>query len=148
MANTQIIEMNGVKLEVDFREAKTIDTVKVGDKVKLLKKNYSDSYTVHAGVIVGFEPFPDKPAIVVAYVEINYSSVDLKVETITVDTKNVQIVKSVDDVPFHKDDALKLFQRQIATKEAEIETIREKMAYFERNFGVYWQSVVPVKSAS
>jgi len=147
MANTQIIEINGVKVEVDLREARTIETLRVGDKVKLLKKTYS-GHDVHAGVIVGFEPFPDQPAIVVAYVKVSYNSVDLLVETITAATKDVSIIKSVDDVPFHKDDAIKQFERQIATKQGEIETIREKMAYFERNFGSYWQSVVPVASAS
>lgn len=147
MANTQIIEINGVKVEVDLREARTIDTLKVGDKIKLLKKTYS-GHDVHAGVIVGFEPFPDQPAIIVAYVQMSYGSVDLKVETITASTKDVQIIKSVDDVPFNRGDALNLFEKQITAKQLEIEDIRAKMEYFDRNFGVYWQSVVPVASAS
>lgn len=147
MANTQIIEINGVKVEVDLREARTIETLRVGDKVKLLKKTYS-GHDVHAGVIVGFEPFPEKPAIVVAYVTVSYSSVDLKVETITTDTKDIQIIKSVDDVPFDRTHAIKMFEKQIAAKKLEIADIESKMEYFDRNFGVYWHAVVPVASAS
>ena len=37
--NIRTIEINGIKLEVDLRTAKRIDQFKVGDNVKVLKKN-------------------------------------------------------------------------------------------------------------
>ena len=36
------IEINGVKLEIDLRTAKRVDTFKIGDNVKVLKKEYGD----------------------------------------------------------------------------------------------------------
>jgi hypothetical protein len=53
MNETRIVEINGVKLELDMRQAKlqSIDTFKVGDSVKVLIKEYGDSYKTHAGVI-------------------------------------------------------------------------------------------------
>lgn len=50
-----IIEVNGVKLEVDLRTARRIDEIRIGDRVKVLIKGYSD-YKVHAGTVIGFEP--------------------------------------------------------------------------------------------
>ena len=54
MENKRIIEINGVKLEVDMSTAKKIDEYRVGDNVKVLKKDYSGNYDVLAGVIVEF----------------------------------------------------------------------------------------------
>lgn len=70
---TTIIELNGVKLEVDLRTAKRVDTLRVGDRVRLLEKSsYSSSVTVHHGIIAGFEPFPSAPTIIVAYLKTAY----------------------------------------------------------------------------
>lgn len=66
--NKRVIEINGVKLEVDMRYAKRVDELRVGSKVKVLNKEYS-SYKVYPGVIVGFEEFDNLPTIVVAYLE-------------------------------------------------------------------------------
>lgn len=44
MSETTIIEINGVKLEIDLRHAKRIDNLRVGDTVKVLRKRYDDSY--------------------------------------------------------------------------------------------------------
>ena len=38
--NKRIIEINGIKMEVDLRNAKRIDTFKVGDPVKVLDMTY------------------------------------------------------------------------------------------------------------
>lgn len=51
METKRIIEINGVKLEIDTREAVSIDTVKVGDPVKVLIKDYS-SYKSFPGVVI------------------------------------------------------------------------------------------------
>jgi hypothetical protein len=58
---TTIIEIGGVKLEVDLRSAKRIDELKIGSRVKCLQKpSYGEMKTL-PGVIVGFEPFPSLP---------------------------------------------------------------------------------------
>jgi hypothetical protein len=67
----KIIEINGVKFEVDGRTAtlRQIDTIRIGARVKVLKKKYGDDYEVHHGVVVGFEPFKEAPTFIIAYIE-------------------------------------------------------------------------------
>ena len=71
--NKTVIEVNGVKLEVDLRQAVRIDTLGVGDRVKVMVKIYSD-YKVYAGVVVGFEPFKELPTIIIAYLDTQYKT--------------------------------------------------------------------------
>ena len=93
--NTTIIEINGMKLEVDLRQAKRIETLKVGSPVKVLVKGY-DGYKVHAGTVVGFEPFASLPTIIVAYLDIDYTSANLKFIHFNAQSKDIEIVHSVD----------------------------------------------------
>lgn len=49
MDQKRIIEVNGVKLEVDLRNARRVDEFRVGSPVKVLVKNYS-TYESHFGM--------------------------------------------------------------------------------------------------
>ena len=60
--NTRVVEINGVKMEVDLRTARVIENFKVGDSVKVLRKKYS-SYEVLPAAIVGFVEFAKLPSI-------------------------------------------------------------------------------------
>ena len=51
---TQVIEINGVKLEVDMRYAKRVDLLRIGSRVKVLVKTYSE-YKIYPGVKIGRE---------------------------------------------------------------------------------------------
>ena len=62
MEEKRIIEIDGVKIEVDMRTAKRIDTFKVGDNVKVLCKS-GDDFKVRPGVIIDFCNFKEKPTI-------------------------------------------------------------------------------------
>ena len=42
--NKRIVEIDGVKIEVDLRKAKRVDSFQVGDNVKILEKKYNDDY--------------------------------------------------------------------------------------------------------
>jgi hypothetical protein len=53
----RVVEINGIKVEVDLRTAKRVDSYSVGTPVKLLKQEYSDTYTTYTGVIIGFDEF-------------------------------------------------------------------------------------------
>ena len=66
MSEKRIVEIDGVKIEVDLRTAKRIDTFSVGDNVKVLCKKYNDDYEVKPGIITDFANFKEKPTIVVA----------------------------------------------------------------------------------
>ena len=85
--HTQIIEVNGIKMEVDLRHAKRIDHFKVGDPVKVLASG-SGSSEVFAGVIVGFEAFETLPTIVVAYIDASYYSGGLKIAHINAKSRD------------------------------------------------------------
>ena len=73
MEERTVVEINGVKMEVDLRTARTIDTYKVGDRVKVLVKKYSDTYETHHGVIVAFDNFENLPTITVCYITTGYN---------------------------------------------------------------------------
>ena len=90
----RVIEVNGVKLEVDMRYAKRIEELRIGSKVKALNKEYS-SYSVYPGVIVGFEQFEKLPTIVVAYYKTDYSGSDIKFVYYNAETKDTEICSAV-----------------------------------------------------
>lgn len=145
---TTVIEIGGVKLEVDLRTAKRIDTLRVGSRVKLLiKPSYGDS-KVFLGVVVGFEPFPSTPSILVAYMDETYASAEIKVRAVNAATTDIEMVASIDDELFERNEVLRKFDKQIATKRREMETIEEQRRYFETNFAAYWQPVEPKAEVS
>lgn len=136
-----IIEVNGVKLEVDLRNARRVDTLRVGDRVKcLVKSSYGGSMATYAGVVVGFEPFPSLPSIVVAYLDTGYASGTLKFHTFNAETKDFEIVADIDNnaLEIDKGNIIAQFDRELAGKRQEIENIEAKRAYFIAHFGRYF----------
>ena len=142
-----IIEVNGVKLEVDLRTAKRIDQLKVGDRVKVLLKTYSD-YKVHAGTVVGFEPFTKLPTIIVAYLDIDYNGATVKFVYFNAETKDTEIVAAIDNdqLDVNKADVLGRFDREIEKKQAEADDLRQRRAFFETQFRAYWTYSEPVSA--
>ena len=142
---TTIIELNGVKLEVDLRTAKRVDTLRVGDRVRLLEKStYNSEVKIHHGIVAGFEPFPSAPTIIVAYLKQAYREASIEfvyLNTASEDTKQWEIVPSIDgDLPVNKEDVVSSINRNIETKLAEIQDLERKRDYFLREFGKYFQS--------
>lgn len=140
--NKMQIEINGVKMEIDTRYAKRIETLKVGDRVKVLTKGYSD-YKVSHGVIIGFEPFHKLPTIIVAHMEIGYKDCDLKFTYYNAETKDVEVVAATDDdaLDLDKEAILKQIDQMIAEKQAQIITLEERKSYFLSRFKKYWSQV-------
>jgi len=139
-----VIEVNGVKLEVDLRSAKRIDELKIGSRVKCLIKTYSD-FETRPGVVVGFEPFASRPTIVVAYLETSYSSAGLKFKAFNQDTKDFEIISDVDHnaLEIDKGSVIDSFDRDIAKKEIELQEIKDKKAFFLAHFGRYFEQATP-----
>lgn len=142
---TTIIELNGVKLEVDLRTAKRVDTLRVGDRVRLLEKStYGGNVTVHHGIIAGFEPFPSAPTIIVAYLKIGYKEANIEfiyLNTASEESKQWEIVPSIDnDLPVNKEDVVASINRKIEGKMAEIQDLERQRDYFLREFGKYFPS--------
>lgn len=144
MEQKTIIEVNGVKLEVDLRHAKRIDQMQIGSRVKCLVKSY-DSYDTKPGVVVGFEPFPSKPSIVVAYLDTGYGSAGLKFKTFNDATKDFEIVPDLDNNALEVDKAgvVEHFDREIAKKQLELRELEEKKAFFLAKFGAFFAELEP-----
>lgn len=136
----QIIEINGIKLEVDTRHARRIDSFRLGDKVKVLVPDYEKKRTVCPGVIVGFEDFQSLPTIVIAYLTCDYGNSKLKFLSFNSELDGYDIVLSDDDyLPIEKDYVIDRMDREIATKEAELDTLKAKKKYFLDHFNRYFE---------
>lgn len=141
MSETRVIEIQGVKMEVDLRNAKNVETYRVGDFVKVLRKQYSDSWESCPGVIIGFEPFEKLPTIVIAYARVNYSEADLKFLYFNTESKDVEIVKGIDDCDliFDRENVMEWFDREIVKHEVEILGLKNKREFFLKHFARYIQ---------
>jgi ribosomal protein L19 len=127
-----IVEINGIKMEIDLRQAKKIETYKVGDNVKVLIKEYN-SYSSYPGVIIGFDDFASLPTISVCYLKTGYNA-EVKFVFINADSKDIEIVHMTDADKMELNLAPEQLDREIMKKEAEIADLKAKKAYFLENF--------------
>jgi hypothetical protein len=139
---TTVIEINGVKLEVDLRSARRVENIKVGTRVKVLHKEYS-AYKVAHGIVVGFEPFEKLPTIIVACVQITYNETKIEFIYYNAETKDVEIVVAIDDdkAAIDRDDVIAQMDKQISTKRNEIAEIENRKSYFLSKFATYWEPI-------
>ena len=136
---TRIIEVNGVKLEIDLRTAKRIDQFKVGDSVKVLMKEYN-SYQSHLGTIVGFDEFEKLPTIIVAVLKNSYSEAKIEFVYFNAESKDQEICSVNEwDIPYSKADIMNKMDREIQKKEEELRDLNSKKNYFEQAFGKYFE---------
>lgn len=141
-SDMQVIEINGVKLEVDMRHARRIDTLRVGSRVKVLVKLY-DGFKVYPGVVVGFDAFDKLPTINVAYITGAYNAA-LTFLGINANTKDTEIVAATDDdhLELSRDDVLSQFDRAITAEELKLAELRQTREFFLRRFGEYFKETV------
>lgn len=140
-SSKQTVEINGVKLEIDMRYAKRIEELRIGSRVKVLIKSYS-GWDAHSGVVVGFEPFPERPTIIVAYIETGYNKAEMKLLHWHKDTTDHQIIAALDDdFSVTKSEVLGWFDREEQKKNDEIAEIKAKRAFFLDRFKAYWQDL-------
>lgn len=135
----QVIEVNGIKLEIDMRYAKKIENYKIGDNVKVLIKKYGDNYENYPGVIVGFDQFEKLPTIIICYVDITYNSAEIKFININSNTQDAEITHMQEhEKAIDKSRAVDLLNRMVLKAEAELSEIQRKRKYFidkfEQNF--------------
>ena len=133
------IEIDGVKVAVDMRTVKKIDVYRVGDNVKVLKKSY-DTYHTYSGVIVDFVNFKELPAIVVAYFIQDYSSTSIEFETITKDTKDIEIAPCLPhELSINKNRVIDKFNYEIEQQQHRVDELKAKRDYFLENFGKFFE---------
>jgi hypothetical protein len=136
----KIIEINGIKMQVDLRNAKVIDEYKVGDNIKVLIQDYSDNYKSYIGTIIGFDDFEKTPTVVVAYLKTEYSSATIEFLYYNRQTKNAEIAALNDwDLPLTKSQVLDNFHREQLKKEQELKELQQKERMFEKLFGKYFE---------
>ena len=134
----QIIEINGIKMEVDLREAQTIETYKVGDHVKLLVPQYGDSFKSHSAAIIGFDAFAKQPTIIAAYLDADFGKASVKLAYINNGSK-YEIVHACDgDIPFSKQQVIELLDTAIGGKQKELDEAKWHKSQFETWFGKYF----------
>jgi hypothetical protein len=143
--NKRIIEIEGVKLEVDLRQAKRVDTLRVGDPVKVWAKSTFGN-EVRPGVVVGFEPFKELPTIIVACINVKYNEVEMKFVYFNSDSKDMDIIASVDpeSLTIEKAEVLAKFDREIASYEEKAKDVTRKKQYFLDMFGKYFPAMEDV----
>jgi len=135
--NMRTIEIDGIKLEVDMRTAKKVETYKVGDRIKILEKNYS-GYVSHPGVIVGFDCFEKLPTMILCYVSNPLSSDGvLTFKYLNAQSKDIEICPMCeDDIVPTRETMTMYFERAEAVKLRELEDIRTRKEYFLRQYDV------------
>lgn len=139
--NKRIVEINGVKLEIDLRTAKRIDEYKIGDSIKVLIKSYGEKWDSHFGMIVAFDEFKTRPTMIIAYLKSAGSWENpLSFVYLNSDSKDVEICHhDAADIGVERSDILTAFDREISKKEQELKEIARKRDYFERMFGRYFE---------
>ena len=139
----RIVEINGVKIEVDLRTAKIVDQYRVGDPVKVLIKEYGDSYQTHSGVIVGFDMFNQLPSINVAYAKMGYNEVEMKFVSINEKSKDTEIAPLQEyERKFDYIKAVQTFDRRIEKLKVEIEQIDSQKSWFIQNYEAFFKDVI------
>lgn len=136
----RIVEINGIKVEVDLRTAKRVDTYKVGDGIKVLVKTYS-SYESHFGMVVGFDQFETLPTLIVCYLDgSRFSDSPLKFVYLNAQTKDIEIcAHSPEDLGVQKADIDQSFEREINKRRTEVSDLEQKQKYFTTMFGRYFK---------
>lgn len=124
----RIIEIDGVKVEIDLRTAKRVDSFKVGDNIKILDKEY-DTYKVKPGIIVDFAEFQELPTIVIAVFDEGSWSSTPNISFIYYNkntSKKVEIVScSEDEIKVSKEGVIERFEREIQKKKNEYEDLKQ-----------------------
>lgn len=143
-AGKRIVEIDGVKIEVDMRTAKKVEEFRVGSPIKILVKNGPSDSSVYPAVIVDFEEFASLPTITVAYIKSSYyNSTNLEFAYINANsTSKYEIVPANSQSRLHidKKEIINRINDDIASKEYEIKVCKEKKRIFLAKFGAYFST--------
>lgn len=138
--NKTIFEINGVKFEVDMQTATRIDEFKVGDNIKVLRKDFSN-HKIENGVIVDFVAFKDLPTIQVAVFKTGMFDGDtIEFININEETEDIEIVPaSKHELQLEKNAVIDRIDQKIEKLESEAETLLAKKKWFVEYYGKYFE---------
>ncbi|MDR1176925.1 MAG: hypothetical protein LBK83_15805 [Treponema sp.] len=144
--NKRIVEIDGIKVEVDLRTAKIIDHYKIGDPVRVLHPGEGYGCGIKAGVIVGFCEFEKNPAIEILELDYDYSGTNFKTITIIGGQENKVQIAPYDKFEgiFSQSDIVTKFDREIQKKELELSDLKLKKKYFIDEFSKAFEQIVPI----
>lgn len=137
MADKRIIEINGVKLEVDMTTARRIDEFRVGDTVKVLD-NRNDRNELRCGVITDFAEFKELPTMMVAIYKCGdyWSQPTIEFIPYNAETEKIEIVGvSAEEVIVSRETIVQKFDSEIAKKRDELNDLIIKRDTFVKYFG-------------
>ena len=131
----RIVEINGVKLEIDMTTARVVDEYKVGMNVKVLCKDYN-GYRAKPGVITEFVNFKNKPTIVIAVFTEDYSGVSIDFIYYNESTSDdYEIAPCCEhELKLNKERAIDKFNVKIEEYKSKIAELEAKREYFEKYF--------------
>lgn len=131
------VEIQGVKFEVDL-EAQKVYNFKIGDKVKVLKKEYQ-THKIYRGVIVAFDDFNNLPTIQVLCITGDYSP-ELKFININAETEDAEIIPCDEKIPdTDRHEVTERIKYEIRKKEEEIFNLRRKLDFFMEKFESFFE---------
>lgn len=120
-----------------------LGALQIGDRVKIkIKSGYSSDGT-YTGIIVGFEPFRSGPAVIIAYVSMDYIGAELKFLSVSDNSKDVEIIKATDadlariDVPTMRAKLHVAVQR----KQEELDSLQKRIEFFDNHVAQAWSPV-------
>jgi hypothetical protein len=145
--NKRIVEIDGVKLEVDLRTAKVVDRYRIGDPVRVLHPGTGYGTGIKPGVIIGFCEFDKNPAIEILELDSEYSGATFKLITIVSGQDNPVQIAPYDRYSglFSQTDIVTRFDREIQKKELELADLKLKKEYFISDFMKAFQQIgVPI----
>lgn len=142
----ELVEIKGYRIQPVAGQESFSSTYiyKVGDRVKLLKKEYSTS-VVYDGVIIGFYLFNDMPSIEVCWIKNEYNKAELNFEIINDQVEGVEIVPSGHSIPIDSTKVVEALDREIGAKEDDIRALKDKKAFFLDRFERYLEPLTGQK---
>lgn len=137
----RIVEINGVKMEVDLSTCRRIDEFRVGDAVKILHKgNDYRSDTIFVGTIVEFVNFKELPTIKIAVFKQDYhGSAEIEFIYYNKNTREYEIIPAMkSDLTLEKSAVVDKFNNKIEEKKNEIAELAAKRDWFIAHYGKYF----------
>lgn len=131
-----MIEIKNVLVE--DQSPQELTTIKVGTPIRVLIKEYGDTYKTHNGTVIGIDRFKELPTINIAYVDVGYSEAEMKFVAYNKQSKGIEIVPN-NDIPI--ENLHKLQQsveeqlcKNIEKKEKELREAERKLLFFQAHF--------------
>jgi hypothetical protein len=143
--NKRIVEIDGIKVEVDISTAKVISNYKIGDPVRILHPGEGYGCGIKPGIIVGFCQFEKNPAIEILELDTDYSGTNFRIVTIVSGQKNDVQICPYDRFEglISRSDVVTRFDREIQKKELELADMKLKKQYFIDEFSKAFEKFVP-----